>query len=180
MKRFAEGTVILTAGLILLFAGCSKSNEPRPEPLVNRIYLPDNLVIGAGGQLVIPVYFDNEVPISEVSLSLSYTGHHSRCDSVSFIDSRVSGFWMKSQYADTVNQKIHVLAVDTSSGVSRGSGVLVNLYFWTFGNAPESDVIIDTVTFFQPGPLAYADTALMMLPTPPQFKAGKFHIKSQL
>jgi hypothetical protein len=167
---------MLAVAILVSFAGCSKSNDPKEEPLTNRVYMPTDLVAKAGDHFTVPVYFENEVPIGCVSVPLSFPVESVQCDSVSFIGSRAVGFFMKQYYIS--HDTIQFTVVDTA-GVSAGRGLLATLYFWAHGNAPEFDMVLDTISH-PTLPFGFSDTSLSQIPIRPQFVRGKVHIQTQL
>ena len=170
----------IAAGLacILIFVGsCSKSTEPGVPALANKVSLPDNMQVTAGEHFAVPVNFENNVPLAGISVPLKFSNDYVRCDSVSYIGSRVSAFLFKPSFVK--KDSIKIGAID-ATGVMPGSGLLATVYFWAFGNAPESDMVLDTTYLYPSFTLVFADTAIVPNLITPEFKAGKVHIKTQL
>jgi hypothetical protein len=175
MTRFAQFARFIAA-LVTGIALWSCGDSTRPAPLENKVFLPGDIVVTAGDYFSVPVYFENMVPVAAISVPLKYPTDVMRCDSVSFIASRCSTFMFQRYFteADTIQMGL----IDTL-GVIEGSGLLATLHFWAFGNAPETDAMIDLFVspFLSYG---YADTSLVFGVISPRFQAGKIHIKSQL
>lgn len=168
------GCAGLIGAAVLLLASCGDSTEP--ELLVDRITMPTDIQVNAGDHFAVPVYVENDAPVAAVAVPLQYANSVMRCDSVSFIDSRCSTFLFQRYFtrADT----IYIGLIDTI-GLAAGKGLMATLHFWAFGNAPDTEVVID---LFETPVLdfGYADTSLVFGVITPQFQAGRVRIKTQL
>lgn len=174
---FARFCIVGLTALVaaILSHGCGKSTDP-DKPLVNKVSMSQDLNVTGGDKFSVPIYFENSKPIAALSIPLSYPSHVMRCDSVSFIGGRCEKFFLNRYY--TRHDTIQVGAIDTL-GVGAGSGLCATLYFWVFGNAPDTNVSIDLLE--NPTlPFGYSDTSLTAETIIPLFEAGKIHINSQL
>jgi hypothetical protein len=166
---------LVSLTLILMLMGCSKSTQP--EPLVNRLYLPEQLETSGGSHFSVPIRFDNEVELTAVSVPLFFPSSIMRFDSLSFHGSRVSQFDFKSVYVlgDTI--LIGVLgATDDIVSVNRGRGLLATIHFRIYGNAPETTFVLNTFDSWKQ-PLSFFDINLERLPTP-LFNPCQVHVKT--
>ncbi len=163
----------LCAGIFAL--GCGDSTKPEEE-LINKVYMPPNIEVTGGDTFTVPIYFDNEITISAISLPLRFPANIMRCDSISFVGSRCSEFFLKPKFvsADT----IQIGLIDTV-GVLAGRGLLASLHFWVHGNAPDTTVEINLFT--NPVlPFGFSDDQLSDELIIPLFEAGKVHINTQI
>ena len=166
---------LLATAVTSLLPGCGSSTEPE-KPLVNKVYMSKDIEVTGGDTFSVPVYFENEKPIAALSLPLQFPSNVMRCDSVSFIGSRCEEFLLTRFYVR--HDTIQIGAIDTA-GVGAGNGLYVTLYFWAFGNAPDTNIAIDLLV--NPTlPFGYTDTSLTADAIIPQFEAGLIHINSQL
>ena len=162
--RLCGHLCLASMALILVLAGCSKSTEP--EPLINRVYLPEQLEAKGGQTFSVPVSFENEVGLSAVYVPLLFPSNIMRFDSVSFHGSRVSqfDFKMADVFGDTI--LIGVLGViDDTVSVNRGRGLLATIHLRLYGNAPETTFVLNTFASWRQ-PLSFFDVDLKRLPTP--------------
>ena len=161
--------------ITLTLSGCGSSTEPE-EVLTNKVYMSQDFVVTGGDTFSVPVYFENDKPIAAVSLPLSYPASIMRCDSVSFAGGRCGNFFLNRFFVS--KDTIQVGAIDTL-GVGAGRGLLAILHFWAFGNAPDTNVIIDLLE--NPTlPFGFSDTSLTAAAIIPEFEAGKIRVISQL
>jgi hypothetical protein len=160
---------------ILVIVSCSeKSTEP--EPLINRIYLPEQLEAKGGQVFSVPVSFDNEVSLTVINVPLLFPSNIMRFDSISFHDSRVGRFDFKMFYVlgDTI--LIGVLGVtDDTVSVEPGRGLLATIHMRLYGNAPETTFVLNTFDSWKQ-PLSFFDSDLKRLPTPP-FRPCHVHVQ---
>ena len=172
--RFCGYLCLTAVALILALGGCSKSTEP--EPLVNRIYLPEKLEAVGGHIFSVPVSFDNEVGLTAIYVPLLFPSNIMRFDSISFDGSRVSQFDLKmvDVFGDTI--LIGALGViDDTVSVNKGRGRLTTLHFWMHGNAPETTFVLNTFDSWKQ-PLSFFDVNLKRLPTP-LFRPCQVHVR---
>ncbi|MGB5136892.1 MAG: cohesin domain-containing protein [Candidatus Zixiibacteriota bacterium] len=159
----------------LLGPGCG-GDDDSTVPLVDKVFLANAVETTGGQEFTVPIYMENDDPIAAVSLPLRFPSSIMRCDSVSFVGSRCEDFFIIRNFisADT----IQIAAIDTV-GVGAGSGLFATLHFWSHGNAPDTNILIDL--FVNPLlPFGYADTSLAATLIIPQFEAGHVHITTQV
>jgi hypothetical protein len=168
---------LVSTALILVLVGCSKSTEP--EPLVNQIYLPEQLEARGGQSFSVPVSFDNEVELTAIYVPLLFPSNIMRFDSVSFHGSRVDQFDFKMAYVFGDTILIGVLGViDDTVSVNRGRGLLVTIHLRLYGNAPETTFVLNTFDSWRQ-PLSFFDFNLKRLPTP-LFRPCQVHVETIL
>jgi len=172
--RLLSCVCLVSLSPILVLLGCSKSTEP--EPLINRVYLPEQLEAKGGQSFSVPVSFENEVALSEIHVPLLFPSNIMYFDSVSFHGSRVSqfDFKMADVFGDTI--LIGVLGVtDDTVSVNRGRGLLATIHFRLFGNAPETTFVLNAFDSWRQ-PLSFFDFKLKRLPTP-LFRPCQVHVQ---
>jgi hypothetical protein len=164
----------LSLTLILVLGGCNKSTDP--EPLVNRVYLPEQLEIKGGQVFGLPVSFDNEEALAAIYVPLLFPSNIMRLDSISYNGSRASQFDFKTTYVSGDTILIGILGVvDDTISVNPGRGLLVTIYFWMHGNAPETTFVFNTFESWKQ-PLSFFDSNFERLPTPP-FRPCQVHVQ---
>jgi hypothetical protein len=160
--------------LILVIVGCNKSTKP--EPLVNQVYLPEQLEAVGGHLFSVSISFENETAVSAIYVPLLFPSGIMRFDSVSFDGSRVGHFDLKlvDVIADTI--LIGILGVvDDTISVNPGRGLLLTIHFWMHGNAPETTFVFNTYDAIKQ-PLAFFDSHLQRLPVP-LFNPCQVHVQ---
>lgn len=181
INRFLSiACLLLVAGMVLSVGCGDDGTEPTHKPLRNHVYLPTNMQVSGGDHFVVPVYFENKVPLDGISVPLVYSTDQVECDSISFVGSRVADCLTIGSHFDNEKQEIRIGALATTTSIDTGRGLLANLYFWAHGNAVETDMIIDTAFFFPSVTLCFADTSSTDMLITPEFTAGMVHIDSQL
>ncbi len=172
-------TTLLIGGIIcvLILGGCSKGNEPKVEPLTNRVYPPDRTETKGGEYVSIPLYFDNEVTLAAVNVPMLFPSSIMRFDSVSFVGSRVVNFGLNR--ASVNGDTLVVLALDDTAVVASGRGLLGTLHFWVHGNAPETTFVLNTFDYWRM-PFNFFDINLEVVENAPAFKSGQVHIQTIL
>lgn len=168
---------LVSMALTLALVGCSKSTEP--EPLINQIYLPEQLEAKGGQSFSVPVSFDNEVALTQVNVPLLFPSNIIHFDSVSFHGSRVDHFDFKMVYADGDTILIGVFGViDDTISVEPGRGLLATIHLRVYGNAPETTFVLNTFDSWRQ-PLSFFDVNLKRLPTP-LFRSCQVHVETIL
>ena len=165
---------LVSMALILILVGCSKSTEP--EPLINQIYLPEQLEAKGGQTFSVPVSFDNEVALTAIYVPLLFPSNIMRFDSISFHDSRVSQFDFKM--ADVFGGTILIEAlgmIDDTVTVNPGRGLLVTIHLRLYGNAPETTFVLNADDAGK-RPLSFFDANVKRLPTP-LFRPCQVHVQ---
>jgi hypothetical protein len=173
-RRLCGFLCLLSMALILILVSCSKSTKP--EPLVNRVYLPEQLEAVGGHLFSVPVSFENEAAVSAIYVPLLFPSDIMRFDSISFHGSRVGHFDFKmiDVTGDTILFGVLGVIDDTVS-VNPGRGLLVTLHFWMHGNAPETTFVFNTFDSWR-WPISFFDSNLRRLPTP-LFKPCQVHVQ---
>jgi len=169
---------LVSVALILALVGCSKKST-EPEPLINRIYLPEQLGAKGGESFSVPVSFDNKVALSAIYVPLLFPSNIMHFDSISFHGSRVDQFDFKMAYVFGDTILIGVLGViDDTVSVNPGRGLLATIHLRLYGNAPETTFVLNTFDSWRQ-PLSFFDFNLERLPTP-LFRPCQVHVETIL
>lgn len=169
-------TTLISFAVVILGAfvlwGCGDSTSP--EPLVNRVYLPEKITAAPGDDVAMTVNFDNEVPLAAINVPLLLPSALLHYDSVSFSGSRTVNFTFHPVYvlADT----LVIGAFDDTAAVPSGRGLLVTIYFQVRSNAPDTTIDVGTLNYPRL-PLSFYDLSLLPVANPPQFKTCRLTIK---
>jgi len=168
---------LVSMALILVLIGCSKSTEP--EPLINRVYLPEQLEAKGGETFSVPVSFENEVALTAIYVPLLFPSNIMHFDSVSFHGSRIDHFDFKIVYTrgDTIEIGVFGLLDDTVT-VNPGRGLLATIHFRVYGNAPETTFVFNTYDYWRQ-PFSFFDVNIKRLPTP-LFRPCQVHVETIL
>jgi hypothetical protein len=168
---FAIIVFVIGAGII----GCGDSST-EPEPLTNRVYLPEKIEAAPGEHFTVPVNFDNQVSLSAINVPILFPSSIMGLDSVSFQNSRCSEFMFKNVLAKADTLAIGV--IDDSAAVASGRGLLATIYFTVRPDSPDTTFLLNTFDY-QTLPLSFFDLQLDSVANSPQFKACSVHIKGQ-
>ncbi len=183
MERIAYIRLLFLTGIAAAAAILSCSNkaaEPNVEPLENHVYLPETDTVLAGTHFALPVYFANEAPLSGISVPLVFSSPDVECESLSFAGSRVADWLFNASYYDNGTREIRLGAVSGAGGLPAGRGLLATIYMWVHGNAPETEMVIDTSWLYPNLDLRYADTSVAGNTFVPRFTPTLIYIESQL
>jgi len=176
------GRIGLVAGLILsalVVLQCGKSTEPE-KMLVNRVYFAKDVEVTAGSRFALPIYFENPVNIGAINLPLDYDTSYMRCDSISFIDSRVSSFLIHTYGLHDSTPQILIGAIDSAAGAEPGTGLFAKAYFWAYGFTPDTTLTVWSPTSIHSGlNLGFRDTSLTGTPIIPEFEVGSIRVNAQ-
>jgi hypothetical protein len=166
---------------VLLFAACS-DEVANPEDVVpqNLVYLDSTIVVDGGDHFSVAVYFENSVPIAGVSVPLKYSSTHMECESLSFVGSRVADWLVNASHFDNAKQEVRIGAVAATQHLEPGNGLLARIHLWVHGNAPDSDIVIDTALLSPNLDLRYADTSVVGNTFVPRFSGCTIQVRSQL
>ncbi len=176
--RRAVVTIVLAVGSLLLIQ-CSSSTEPE-KPLTNRVYFARDVQVTAGDRFAVPIYFENNINLGAINIPLDYDTAFLRCDSVSFLGSRVGSFLIQTYGLHSTSPQILIGAIDSAAGAEPGSGLLANLHFWAYGFTPDTTLSIWTPENPHAGlNLGFRDTSLTGGPIVPEFEAGEISVKGQ-
>ncbi|MCI0530879.1 MAG: S8 family serine peptidase [candidate division Zixibacteria bacterium] len=95
---------------------------------------------GGVGETKVPlrILYHNEFPFTDLKVPISFAGADMDCDSVSFNQSRVAGFIIKSASIDNTNKTI-LIDVSHFSPLGPGSGLLATAYFTVDNSAAVGD-----------------------------------------
>ena len=105
--------------------------------------------VAPGEHVAVDVSLYNEKNVSAVSLALDYGPQYLTFDSASFIATRGEAAMTKSVQFNSSEKKLWtLLTYGEVSPLAPGTGVLTRLYFTADDAAPETDVEIDTTTYF--------------------------------
>ncbi len=136
-----------------------------------KFVLPDSVLVAhvntlAGGQAVIDIEYKNFSRTSGLYLPLQFNGQHMKCDSVSFVGSRVAYMEQKVVSIDNDLWYVGIGAIPVSTPMLEpGSGLLARLYFSTDSLSPTMFAAIDS-SFIPPmGEFYFADSLLEPKPT---------------
>lgn len=177
LTRVAAIAGIAVAAVILL--QCSKATNPEPS-LKNRVYLATDVEVTAGDRFALPVYFENTIDLGAINIPLDYDTSYLRCDSISFIGSRVNNFLIFTYGLSDTTPRILIGAIDSAAGAPPGSGLIANAWFWAFGFDPDTVLEVWSPTSVHAGlNLGFRDTSLTGTPIIPEFEAGKIRVKAQ-
>ncbi|TFH65176.1 MAG: hypothetical protein E4G91_03435 [Candidatus Zixiibacteriota bacterium] len=154
--------------------GCSKSTEP--EPLVNQVYLPEQLEAKGGQIFSVPISFENEVALTVINVPLLFPSKIMHFDSISFDGSRIDQFDFKMIYVIGDTILIGVLGVtDDTVSVNPGRGLLATIHLRLYGNAPETTFVFNTFDSWKQ-PLSFFDANQKRIPTP-LFRPCQVHVQ---
>jgi hypothetical protein len=159
---------------IMVIIGCSKSTEP--EPLVNQVYLPEQLEAKGGQIFSVPISFENEVALTVINVPLLFPSNIMHFDSISFDGSRIDQFDFKMIYVIGDTILIGVLGVtDDTVSVNPGRGLLATIHLRLYGNAPETTFVFNTFDSWKQ-PLSFFDANQKRIPTP-LFRPCQVHVQ---
>jgi hypothetical protein len=132
-----------------------------------------------GSSAVVDVSLYNVSDIHEVSLALTWSSNRMTLDSVSYAGTRCESAPTKGLNKSNGNhQMLATMSYEPSSPLPPGTGVAARLYFTVDINAPESTVVIDSISF-----LGTQSTYLMLTPADgsisfaPVFRPGAVFLK---
>jgi len=167
--------LILLTSFVLL--QCSKTTEP--EQLGNRVYLGE-VNVTAGQRFALPVYVENNVDLGAINIPLDFNSTYLQCDSVSFVDTRVSHFFFKVFSVSDTTPQILIGAIDSAAGAPPGRGLIANAWFWAYGYAPDTSIEVWSPINVNAGlNLGFRDTSLTGGPIIPDFQSGMINIARQ-
>ncbi len=173
--------VIAAIAVAVAILSCAnKAAEPNVEPLDNHVYLLEKDTVRAGTHFALPVHFDNTTPLSGISVPLVFSSPDVECESLSFVGSRVADWLFNASYYDNEKREIRLGAVSATGGLPAGQGLLATIYMWVHGNAPETEMVIDTSWLYPNLDLRFADTSVVGSTFVPRFTPTQIHIESQL
>lgn len=179
--RFVRFEVISIVLLLLaIAAGCGSSdNGSGPDKINSNLVWVDRVSAYSNqSDVKVNVWFGNLVPLAGVEVPLKVSGGGFSIDSVSFIGSRVDGFFLLAGEVDGIEHTIDIAATDTTAYIDSGNGLLASIYFSLYESSGGTVITIDTfsVDLGSDNYPFYVDTSAAANKIIPDFSDGSISV----
>jgi len=145
-----------------------------PVEMADSVWMPAVPAV-PGNMVTVPVYFRNFDPLSAIHLPLMWNSGSVMLNSITFDDTRVEYVDSKPTAIDNDTWHAEIAILPTfEPDVPVGRGLLAKLNFEVLPGATESEVTIDTSSFFTGYPLTFINSDLDIIT--PTFVAGRILI----